>query len=100
MTDASGPGTRTAWGEGLATITDDGVILDTWYPRPRLGPAPADAGPYSVSPDLQALERIDPQRGVRVTVVQTVIDRDAPPADVPDAYLRLHLLSHRLVPPH
>jgi 2,3,4,5-tetrahydropyridine-2-carboxylate N-succinyltransferase len=29
-----------------------------------------------------------------------VIDLDAPPADVPDAYLRLHLLSHRLVSPH
>ena len=33
-------------------------------------------------------------------VVRTVIDLDAPPADTADAYLRLHLLSHRLVQPH
>src|SRR5918911_357836 len=30
----------------------------------------------------------------------TITDLDRPPADVPDAYLRLHLLSHRLVRPH
>ena len=28
-----------------------------------------------------------------------MIDLDAPPADTSDAYLRLHLLSHRLVQP-
>jgi 2,3,4,5-tetrahydropyridine-2-carboxylate N-succinyltransferase len=33
-------------------------------------------------------------------VVRTVVDLDAGPVDVPDAYLRLHLLSHRLVRPH
>ena len=52
---------RAAWGLGLASIHSDGTVLDTWYPQPRLGPAPADAS---------------------------------------DVYLRLHLLSHRLVRPH
>jgi 2,3,4,5-tetrahydropyridine-2-carboxylate N-succinyltransferase len=33
-------------------------------------------------------------------VVRTVVDLDTPPADAADAYLRLHLLSHRLVKPH
>jgi len=37
---------------------------------------------------------------VRVEVVRTVVDLDTPPADTADAYLRLHLLSHRLVAPH
>ena len=37
---------------------------------------------------------------IRLDVVQREIDLDAPPGDIPDAYLRLHLLSHRLVPPH
>ena len=32
--------------------------------------------------------------------MRTVIDLDAAPADPADAYLRLHLLSHRLVAPH
>ena len=39
-------------------------------------------------------------RGVRRSTIRTVIDLDAPPVDVPDAYLRLHLLSTRLVRPH
>ena len=90
---------RTAWGYGLATTTQDGVVLDTWYPAPALG-SPEDSGPHGVPADLAALEGTDPHRRVRQSVVRTVIDLDAAPADVPDAYLRLHLLSHRLVAPH
>jgi len=91
---------RSAWGYGLATVTDEGRTLDTWYPEPALGDPPADAGPHAVPAELSALEGADPQRGVRMTVVRTVVDLDAPPADPADAYLRLHLLSHRLVRPH
>ncbi|WP_456789532.1 2,3,4,5-tetrahydropyridine-2,6-dicarboxylate N-succinyltransferase [Cellulomonas sp. P5_C5] len=88
---------RPAWGYGLATVTDDGTLLDVWYPSPALG-SPADDAAAPTS--LTASERVDDARGVRVEVVRTVIDLDAPPADTADAYLRLHLLSHRLVPPH
>jgi 2,3,4,5-tetrahydropyridine-2-carboxylate N-succinyltransferase len=91
---------RTAWAVGLATVTDTGETLDTWYPDPQLGPAPWESGPYRVPADLAALEGTDPRRGVKQTVVRTVIDLDAAPADVSDVYLRLHLLSHRLVRPH
>ncbi len=91
---------RAAWGHGLATLTEDGRTLDTWYPHPQLGEPPAEAGPHAVPAELAALEGSDPQRGVRLTVVRTVVDLDAPPADASDAYLRLHLLSHRLVQPH
>ncbi len=34
---------RNAWGHGLTTITDDGQVLDTWFPQPALGERPADA---------------------------------------------------------
>jgi 2,3,4,5-tetrahydropyridine-2-carboxylate N-succinyltransferase len=91
---------RSAWAYGLATITDAGVVLDTWYPNPQLGVAPERPGPYDVPADLASLEETDPHRGVRQSVVRTVIDLDAEPADTADAYLRLHLLSHRLVRPH
>ncbi len=91
---------RTAWGHGLVTSTEAGQVLDAWYPDPRLGPAPQADGPYDVPADLASLEGIDPARGVRLRVVRTVIDLDAAPADPADAYLRLHLLSHRLVAPH
>jgi 2,3,4,5-tetrahydropyridine-2-carboxylate N-succinyltransferase len=88
---------RTAWGFGLATVTDDGTTLDVWYPAPELG-SPADDA--AAPADLRAAERTDEVRGVRVVVVRTVVDLDTPPADTADAYLRLHLLSHRLVAPH
>jgi 2,3,4,5-tetrahydropyridine-2-carboxylate N-succinyltransferase len=91
---------REAWGYGLATITDAGATLDTWYPRPQLGLPPDARMSHAIPADLGALEGVDPRRGVRLVVVRTVIDLDAPPKDVPDAYLRLHLLSHRLVAPH
>lgn len=91
---------RSAWGLGLATTTPDGQVLDVWYPSPQLGPAPENAGPYDVPADLAALAQTDPARDVQRRVVRTVIDLDAAPADPEDAYLRLHLLSHRLVRPH
>jgi 2,3,4,5-tetrahydropyridine-2-carboxylate N-succinyltransferase len=87
--------TRTAWGHGLATLTADGQVLDTWYPTPRLG---SPDGP--VPAELQALSGADKVRGVRREVVTTAIDLDVAPASAPDTYLRLHLLSHRLVAPH
>ena len=112
MVDAADPGTataqagpgaengdRTAWGYGLATVTDSGTVLDTWYPEPLLG-APEKESPYAVRPDLASLEGGDRHRRVRTVVLRTVIDLDGPPGDVPDAYLRLHLLSHRLIRPH
>jgi 2,3,4,5-tetrahydropyridine-2-carboxylate N-succinyltransferase len=86
--------TRTASGVGLATLTHEGQVLDTWYPAPRLG---ADA---TAPEGLEALATTDDVRGVRREVVTRTIDLDAPPVDAPDVYLRLHLLSHRIVAPH
>ena len=95
---------RTAWGHGLATVTHAGSVLDVWYPRPALGARPHDdaRGP-DADATLALVERAagtDDVRGVRTQVVTVEIDLDAPPADTVDAYLRLHLLSHRLVRPH
>ena len=113
---------RTAWGFGLATMTassgtttsdttvgttlgttaggvpvDAPTVLDVWYPAPALDAPPTDAAPPL---GLDALAGEDPARGVTTAVVRTVIDLDAAPVDAADAYLRLHLLSHRLVVPH
>jgi 2,3,4,5-tetrahydropyridine-2-carboxylate N-succinyltransferase len=91
---------RPAWGYGLATTTQDGQVLDAWYPSPALGAVTGEAGPFDVPADLSALARTDPARGVRQSWERVEIDLDAAPADPADAYLRLHLLSHRLVQPH
>ncbi|AXG14057.1 2,3,4,5-tetrahydropyridine-2,6-dicarboxylate N-succinyltransferase [Intrasporangium calvum] len=88
---------RSAWGYGLATTTDGGQVLDTWFPAPALGTRPDDA---TAPEGLDALARTDEQRRVRTEVVLVEIDLDAAPAGASDAYLRLHLLSHCLVRPN
>ena len=90
--------TRTdgASGTGLATLTADGTVLDVWFPAPALGPDAAD-----VAADLEPLAGADDARGVTTKVVRTAISSLAdPPADTADVWLRLHLLSHRLIRPH
>ena len=66
-------------------------------PVPALGAAPADA---AAPAELEALAGDDAARGVRTEVRLVQVDLDAPPAGASDAYLRLHLLSHRLVRPN
>jgi 2,3,4,5-tetrahydropyridine-2-carboxylate N-succinyltransferase len=92
--------TRSAWGYGLATVTDAGQVLDTWYPAPAMGSAPQDAGTYAIPRPLASQEASDPRRRVRTQVVRVEADLDTAPTGAADAYLRLHLLSHRLVRPH
>ncbi|MQY19855.1 2,3,4,5-tetrahydropyridine-2,6-dicarboxylate N-succinyltransferase [Nocardia macrotermitis] len=91
---------------GLATVTVNGTVLDSWYPYPELGGfetsgteklSPADPE-YARFADLVG---VDEARRVEVVAVRTTIaDLSAAPADAHDVYLRLHLLSHRLVRPH
>ncbi|CRZ18183.1 2,3,4,5-tetrahydropyridine-2,6-dicarboxylate N-succinyltransferase [Mycolicibacterium neworleansense] len=94
-----------ASGVGLATITTDGTVLDTWFPAPELS-ASGEAGTVKltgedVPAEFADLTGPDADRGVEVVAVRTTIaSLDDKPADAHDAYLRLHLLSHRLVAPH
>ena len=86
--------TTIASGHGIATISN-GTTLDVWFPSPSLsalsGAAPAE---------LNSLAGEDVACGVTRTVISLEIDTTKPPVDAADAYLRLHLLSHRLVKPH
>jgi 2,3,4,5-tetrahydropyridine-2-carboxylate N-succinyltransferase len=89
MSPVTGPATAI----GLATLSGE-EVLDVWYPRPALGETATEIPWIS-----GAIDR-DEIRGTTVRTVRTVIaDLEQPPADVADAYLRLHLLSHRLVRP-
>ena len=85
---------ESAWGDAIATVTQAGAPLSYWFPDPRLGrPGPGESAP--------AQERVDPVRGVRISRQLCVTaDLDQPPSDTADAYLRLHLLSHRLMRPN
>jgi len=94
-----------ASGVGLATIAADGSILDTWFPEPHLfGDGPSGTVRLSVAEIPEALTTMigtDTDRGTETVAVRTVIESlDDQAVDAHDAYLRLHLLSHRLVVPH
>lgn len=89
-----------AWGYGLATVAGDGTVLDTWYPHPQLGALPVGRDRWIAPAELEELAGADPRRNVRIDIVTVEIALDSPPASTPDAYLRLHLLSHLLMRPN
>lgn len=99
-TSKSTVNSRVASGVGLATVVDAGeragTVLDVFYPAPALSANP-DA---SYEADLRVAATTDPDRNVRSEIVTTVIDLDEAPRDTADAYLRLHVLSHRLARPN
>ena len=101
MTSSTSESTVTAaWGIALTTLGADGSVLDAWYPSPQLGEAPADPAGHPLHAQLAAAARADEVRGTTQEVVVRTIDLTAAPIDAADAYLRLHLLSHRLVRPN
>jgi 2,3,4,5-tetrahydropyridine-2-carboxylate N-succinyltransferase len=83
-----------AHGHGIATIAGT-TVLDVWYPAPALG-----ALQGATDATLTALVGKDEVRGITRELVSIEIDLSAAPQDAKDVYLRLHLLSHRLVKPH
>src|SRR3954454_8578072 len=86
-----------ARGRGLATVTAGGRVLDVLYPDPVLGREGAPEGPGTT---VLAEGEADERRGTKNVEVVTVLDDlHSAPTDAYDAYLRLHLLSHRLVKP-
>ncbi|WP_109403030.1 2,3,4,5-tetrahydropyridine-2,6-dicarboxylate N-succinyltransferase [Mycolicibacter heraklionensis] len=94
-----------ASGVGVATLAADGSVLDTWFPAPELGGSgqagTTRLGAGDVPAELAGLLGADEDRGTETVAVRTVIGAlDDTAVDAYDAYLRLHLLSHRLVVPH
>jgi 2,3,4,5-tetrahydropyridine-2-carboxylate N-succinyltransferase len=83
----------TAYGSGVATIAANGELLDCWFLKVALEP-------IAVPAERSALLSPDPLRGVTKQAVDIEIDLSSAPTSAADAYLRLHLLSHRLVKPH
>ena len=92
--------TRTAWGAGLATIASDGTVLDTWYRWLGWGEFGDDDCPTDeIESKLGLRDTADDVRRVTIRPVRLTIDVDEAAASASDAYLRLHLLSHRLAAP-
>jgi 2,3,4,5-tetrahydropyridine-2-carboxylate N-succinyltransferase len=92
--------TRMAWGAGLATVAADDTVLDTWYRWLGWGEFGDDDCPLDeIEANLGMRDSVDETRGVVIRPVRISIDVEAAPASPSDAYLRLHLLSHRLAAP-
>ncbi len=92
--------TKMAWGAGLATIAADGSVLDTWYRWLGWGEFGDDDCPTDeIESQLGMRDTADEMRRVTIRPVRLTIDVDEAPQSAADAYLRLHLLSHRLAAP-
>ena len=101
---------RGASGEGFATIAADGRVLDSWFLRLRLVAEAGKAATARLTKDeikrslgesADGYARHDDIRNVDIVSIHTGIGSlGSAPIDVHDAYLRLHLLSHRLVQPN
>jgi 2,3,4,5-tetrahydropyridine-2,6-dicarboxylate N-succinyltransferase len=88
---------KPAWGDAIVTVAGDGTPLSFYFPAPRLGTPEVGGGADVAVPG----QREDPVRGVRIAGERCVVaDLDEPLAGIGDAYLRLHLLSHRLIRPN
>lgn len=94
-------GKRYAWGVALKTVSlmVNEVVLDAWYPEPKLGQSDPILA-KKLQEKLSRLEITDKARSVYRETELVEIDLDSAPLSTADAYLRLHLLSHRLVIPN
>ena len=86
----------TAYGFGIATQNLAGSILESSFYELGLGNAPTN----NVDSNFKSLIGEDPIRKVKKVAIEVIINLNDKPKDAADVYLRLHLLSHRLVKPH
>ena len=113
-------------GIGVGTHNSKGEWLEVFYPRPLLSPSvdvskvlgqvlAFSGGNQAITIDVarmialsEALKGVDDELAAvcgklsasKQPLVVTLLSSDAAPTSVPEVYLKLHLLSHRLVKPH
>jgi len=110
-----------AFGLGVGTHNAKGHWLEIYFPQPILYPAQELAtalGHSDNNHSLSATQLTELQAALAAAgetaqanlaaqfrdsgrpAVAVLLQEDQPPCNVPEAYLKLHLLSHRLVRPH
>jgi len=112
---------------GLATKNSGGELIEAFYPNPQINPSTTAieiiASTVNLAEDntwieitneqiaelVAALEKagepiwaaqLDQCRSSKQAVIFCVSLTDSAPASIPEGFLKLHLLSHRLVKPH
>ena len=86
----------TAYGFGIATQNLSGQTLECSFYALGLGKSPEN----KIDAAFKSLIGEDPIRKVKKVAIEVLIEVDEKPKDAADVYLRLHLLSHRLLKPH
>jgi len=110
-----------AFGLGVGTRNGAGEWLEVYFPAPVLAPSEALAAAVSELDTQQALPKaqlsqlqahleaaneheqatlVNQLLNTEQPVIAVLLAQDGPPTTVPEGYLKLHLLSHRLVTPH
>jgi 2,3,4,5-tetrahydropyridine-2-carboxylate N-succinyltransferase len=110
-----------AFGLGVGTHNDKGNWLEVFFPQPLLHPSQTLTALLAGCENDRALSRDElaamqaalAEAGEKAQatlagqllesgrpVVAVLLVQDKPPGNVPESYLKLHLLSHRLVKPH
>ena len=94
---AGGDGFRNepAAGVGVATYDSRGRLLDAWFPQPSVGTESVDDPGQLLPTGTDAVREVHTDT-LRVSI-RSLADA---PVDTADVWLRLHLLSHRLIKPH
>lgn len=111
-----------AFGLGLATLNKQQQIIEVYFPEPEAGLSPSRTEQLSavlaaednsvtlilaehspaLSPLLGGLSQtlLQAERQPNQALVAVLLTQDSKPNSVAEAYLKLHLLSHRLIQPH
>jgi 2,3,4,5-tetrahydropyridine-2-carboxylate N-succinyltransferase len=84
---------QSAFGIGIASQNEAGQILECWFHTLGLG-SKSGTDKY---PELLITDEIRKVKRINLSIE---IDLSKPAKDVADVYLRLQLLSHRIVKPH
>jgi 2,3,4,5-tetrahydropyridine-2-carboxylate N-succinyltransferase len=107
-----------AFGVGIGTKNSQGSWLEVFFPSPFLGPKETEwkawasavgynGGNQTIEIGPKVLDKLSSSNilaeslhNSKQPVVAVFLEADEDPVGVPDTYLKLHLISHRLVKPH
>ena len=78
------------YGEGIATISESGQMLDVYFPNIEFGEQKTDYKTLQITSDTQEIIKLE----------WTQNDLDKPINKISDAYFKLHLISNKFVLPN
>ena len=78
------------YGEGIANVSENGQILDVYFPNIEFGDKKTEYHTLKINSDTQEI----------ITLNWSNDDLDKPINEISEAYFKLHLISHKLVLPN